>query len=112
MVLCRESQTSQSVFLMIGTVFGGRNTSEYVSQEQKSFTLGDLEENMSLRMELPWNLPHGRYVAVFELLDPSALSLETGFSRRRMAEHFCGAVKRAVHKENAPKLTSYVCPAF
>jgi hypothetical protein len=60
MVLCRESQTSQSVFLMIGTMFGGRNTSEYVSQEQKSFMLGDLEENMNLRMELPWNLLQGR----------------------------------------------------
>ena len=60
MVLGRESQTSQSVFLMIGTVFGGRNTSEYVSQEQKSFMLGDLEENMNLRMELPWNLLQGR----------------------------------------------------
>ena len=27
-------------------------------------------------MELPWNLPHGRYFAVFELLHPSALSQE------------------------------------
>ena len=45
---------------MIGTVFGGRNTSEYVSQEQKSFMLGDLEENMNLRMEMPWNLLQGR----------------------------------------------------
>ena len=42
----------------------------------QSFTLGDLEENMILRMELPWNLPHGRCVAVFELLHPSALSQE------------------------------------